>query len=525
LVKNIALKRSFPVAAALCALLTGAFFVSSRTAAQTPTPSPTVRPVTTPTPLPLQTIADLQAKIASRMMSPEARRARVGVKIVSLNSGKVVFESDAEKYFIPASNMKNFTVAAALEALGPDFKFVTSVYSSTAPDSSGTIKDDLRIVGRGDVSFSTLFSKIVAAGVKRIEGSLVADESYFKGNPIPATWEWDDLQWYDGAEVSAFPINNNALDLTVKGGSPGGPCLITLLPVNTLYRITNTCTTTSSGTKRGGLVVKKSLEQNSVVISGTMAAGDAFTGYITFAHPADLFVALLKERLEKKGVVITGGSRSLPKEATIAQPQVEILRLESPPFRDIIQKTMKPSQNMFTEVILWTMGEATHPLPDYVSIPGAIRPAPTRPDSSALGLQKVKEFLTTTGIPADSVVQYDGSGLSRHDLVTPSSIVQLYLYMAKQSRNSQVWRNSLTIGGIDGTLRNRFKGTAAAGNIRGKTGTLDQVSALSGYLTTVGGEQLVVSVMVNGMPTPSQRTSLIDDIVVGLANFNGKIDQ
>ena len=96
--------------------------------------------------------------------------------------------------------------------------------------------------------------------------------------------------------------------------------------------------------------------------------------------------------------------------------------------------------------------------------------------------------------------------------------------MAKQSKYAQAWRDSLTIGGVDGTLKNRFKGTAAAGNIRGKTGTIDQVSALSGYMTTAGGEPVVLSIVVNGVAESHQRTSLIDDIVVSVANFKGKID-
>ena len=116
------------------------------------------------------------------------------------------------------------------------------------------------------------------------------------------------------------------------------------------------------------------------------------------------------------------------------------------------------------------------------------------------------------------------SGLSRHDLITPAAVVQLYVYMAKQSKYAQTWRDSLTIGGVDGTLANRFKGTAAAGNMRGKTGTIDQVSALSGYVTTGSGEQLVLSIIVNGVALTRERTSLIDDIVVELANFKGKID-
>ncbi len=486
------------------------------------TPHATPTPAASPSPLP--SIESLQGSIRSRLFSPEAVRSRVGIKIVSLSTGKVVFENDAEKYFMPASNMKNFTVAAAIERLGPDFKFVTSVYAAAMPDASGIVKGDLRILDRGDVSISTLFDngdyykglddladKMIAAGVKRVEGSLVADESYFRGNAIPVTWEWDDLQWYDGAEVSSFPINNNAVDLSVRGGASGQPCIISLLPANSLYQIANTCTTTAAGTKRS-LVVKKSLEKNSVVISGTMPSGDTFTGYLTFSHPSDLFVALLKERLEKKGVTITGGARTLPAGSASLNTPVEIAKRESPPFSRVAALTMKPSQNMFTEVILRTMGEELG------------RKAGASGESSQLGLNIVKAFLNTAGVPADSVVQYDGSGLSRHDLVTPSAIVQLYGYMTK-SRYSQTWRESLTIGGVDGTLRNRFKGTAAAGNIRGKTGTLDQVSALSGYVTTAAGEPLIVSIIVNGMPEQSKRTALIDDIVVRLANFTGKIDQ
>lgn len=494
----------------------------------TPTPLPTATPA--PSPTPVQTLEELRAKISRRLFSPEVRRGRVGVKIVSLSTGKSVFEVDTDKYFMPASNMKNFTVAAALEKLGPDFKFVTSVYANAKPDANGTITGDLRLYGRGDVSISTLFATrpstdpeiyyerldrladaIVAAGIKRIDGSLVADESYFTGNPVPLTWEWDDLQWDDGAEISAFPINNNSMDLNVKGTRSGQPCAVSILPPTALYQVTNICTT---GGAQRGIVVKKSLERNSVTVSGTMPAGQSWTGYITVTHPAELFISLLKERLVKKGVAVTGGTRTILKLAQPdAQHAVEVVRFESAPFREVAAKTMKPSQNMFTETILWTLGEQIE------------RRSSSWPDSSTLGLNVVRSFMDQAGIPADSVIQYDGSGLSRHNLVTPNAVVTLYTYMANQSRNAQVWRDSLTIGGVDGTLRNRFRGTVAAGNIRGKTGTLDQVSALSGYVTTAGGEQLVVSILVNNVAGETRtRTSLIDDIVVALANFNGKID-
>jgi serine-type D-Ala-D-Ala carboxypeptidase/endopeptidase (penicillin-binding protein 4) len=491
-----------------------------------PTPTPQTLPAPSISPKRVQTIEDLQANLRGRVASPEVQRGRVGVKIASLATGKIVFENDAEKYFIPASNMKNFTVATALEKLGPDFRFVTSVFANSKPDEAGTIKGDLRIFGRGDISISTAFNngdyykgidnlveKIIAAGVKRIDGSLVGDESYFKGPPVPYTWEWDDLQWYDGAEISALPINNNAIDLGVKPGAENGPCIVDIRPKSPLVRVMNTCVTSPSGTP-SALKVFKPLNVNLLEISGSMpAGGKEFTGYVAFTHPADLFVTLMKQRLELKGVTVTGGVRTMPANVKADPSQIAIARLESPPFSLIAAQTMKASQNMFTETILWTLGEKFG------------RPLSLTADSSTLGLNVVKEWLKQIGISNNAVVQYDGSGMSRHDQVTPSSVVSLYAYMAKQSTYKQVWLNSLTVGGVDGTLKRRFAGTTAEGNIRGKTGTLDQVSALSGYLTTAGGEPIVISVIVNGIPEPRTRTSLIDDIVIQLTNFNGRIDK
>lgn len=512
----------------------------------TPTPKPTVSPSPSPTPVTRngQTIFDLQAKIRQSLLRPELRRGSVGIKIASLDTGKVVFEENAEKYFMPASNMKSFTVATAMERLSPDFRFVTSVFANSQPDASGTVKGDLTVFGRGDVSFSTAFydkdyfkgldnlaDKIAAAGVKRIEGNLVGDESYFTGGAIPPSWEWDDLQWYYGAEVSALPLNDNALDLSVKPGSVGYSCIVNVLPFNPVMRVINTCKTTDSSVKRD-LTVKKDLDRNVLEISGTMPAGDkGFSDSVTVSRPAELFVALLKQRLAQKGVVVTGQTRVIGAKdkaflATASQvAPVELARLESPPFSLIAAKTMKPSQNMYTETILWTLGEQGRSF----SMTNGGANLPNNPflnpksTSAERGIFVVKNFLSEIGVAPDGVVQWDGSGLSRHNLVTPAALLRVYEYMAKQSKYSSVWLDSLTIGGVDGTLRNRFKGTRTNGNVRGKTGTIDQVSALSGYVTTAAGEKLVFSIIVNGVTDGRMRVATIDEIVNHLANFDVKL--
>ena len=503
------------------------------TYSQTPTPTPAATPIAIATPRPAQTLSDLQFKIRSRLLSPDLRRGSVGIKIVSLNTGKVVFEDNAEKYFMPASNMKNFTVATAIEKLTPDFRFVTSVYAPSIPDSAGTVKGSVRVYGRGDVSISTSFSegnyykglddladKIVAAGVKRIEGDLIADETYFTGNPVPGDWEWDDLQWYYGAEISALPLNDNAIDLSVKPGPVGYGCAVKMSPYNPVVRIVNQCTTTASGTPRT-LRIEKKIDRNIIEITGTLPSGNSgFSGSVTVSRPAELFIALLKERLAAKGVAVTGQTRAINKRVG-DETSVEIAKLESAPMSLIAAKTMKPSQNMYTETLLWTLGEQARAA---AATPGGGIAKPSTADSAELGIAAVKRFLTEIGVAPDGIIQHDGSGLSRHNLITPSAVVQLYSYMGKQSRFSHAWRESLTVGGVDGTLRNRFKGTRAAGNVRGKTGTIDQVSALSGYVRTAAGEELVFSMVVNGVNEPGARTSAMDEIVVSLANFDGKID-
>lgn len=506
--------------------------------APSPTPTPTPRvpvsttpsatPVPTPTPV-IQTLPELQSRIRATLGRPELRRGSIGIKILSLASNKVIFEENAEKYFMPASNMKNFTVATGFERLTPDFKFVTSVYAPGGVDGAGMIRGPLSIFGRGDVSISTAFNngdyykglealadKIMQAGVKRIEGDIIADDSYFSGSAIPYGWEWDDLQSYYGAEVSALPVNDNAVDFTVRPGSVGSQCIAQVQPINVVVKIINTCVTTRSGPST--LRVQKKLGQNVIEVSGNLPIGNAgFTNYIAVTRPAELFAELLRQVLIKRGVTVTGQSRLVSPQAVAAIPtdpsapqRVEIARLESAPYSIIAAKTMKPSQNMYTETILWALGEQ-------------VGDKSTFRTSAQRGTAVVSSFLKQIGIPEGSVLQYDGSGLSRHNLVTPNAVATLYAYMAK-SRYALSWRESLTIGGVDGTLRNRFKGTAAAGNMRGKTGTIDQVSALSGYVTTAAGEQLVVSIIVNGVPEPSARTSIADSIVVNLANFNGKID-
>jgi len=492
-----------------------------------------------------KTLPELRAKISEVLAKPELSSAMVGIKVVSLDTGRVLFEENAAKLLRPASSMKLYTVAAALDRLSPDYRFSTSVYAYTRPDAAGVVRGNLIIYGRGDPSLAARFNngdyfksiddlatRIVAAGVKRVEGDIVGDESYFVGPKYGSGWNWEDLTWYYGAEITPLAANDNALDLFVKPGAAiGQPAVITTGPPDPLLTIVNEVTTSAKGLKRE-ISIQRGLGENTIRITGSIPLEDrGYTGGIGISHPALLFVYMLRSSLAQKGVTITGASRiggSTPQPTAITGVRIagsngsttsssafqnEIATLQSPPFSVIAARTLKPSQNLYAELILRTLGKVT-PLPATTSnLPQT---------SEELGLEAVKSFLKSVGIRPEALVLDDGSGLSRNDMITAEASVQLLTFMSKH-RYATVFRDALSIGGVDGTLRNRFKGTPAENNVRAKTGSLSSAASIGGYMTTSGGEKLAFSIMVNNYPRDLDPRSLcIDPITVLLASFAGK---
>ena len=501
-------------------------------ASQTPTltPTPTPRPTPAPAASP-QTLEDLRARIRDVIARPEFAASHVAVKVASLDTGRVLFEQDARKWMQPASNMKLFTVAAALDRLTPDYRFITSVYAPARPDAAGTVRGDLVVYGRGDPSFAVRFNPegstdyslaidalaadIRAAGVRRVEGDLVGDESYFNGAPFPPSWEWDDLQWYYGAEVSALTVNDNSVDLSVKpGASLGAPARITLGPSTPLVTVIDRTTTSERGTTRD-LSVNRTLGQNTIEIRGRLPIDDrGYTASLAVSRPSMLFATMLRTALERRGVVFNGQTRTVDAVGRAEKPLpvsslVEIAARKSPPLSVIATQVLKPSQNLYAELLLRTLGKLSSASDPKLS-------------SEDAGEKVVQNFLTQAGIDPSGLVMNDGSGLSRSDLVTADTTLQLLVYMNRHRFGSE-FRLGLPVAGVDGTLRNRMKGTPAQGNVRAKTGTLGTATSLSGYVFSASGERLAFSLMINNPPRDANpRTDFTDAIAVLLASFVGR---
>ncbi|HEY6045853.1 MAG TPA: D-alanyl-D-alanine carboxypeptidase/D-alanyl-D-alanine-endopeptidase, partial [Pyrinomonadaceae bacterium] len=428
-----------------------------------------------------RTLAELQSRIEQIVHQPALEPGFFAVKIVSLDTGVVIFAQDANKFVRPASNMKLYTVATAFDRLTPDFHFVTSAYAKEKVED-GKVKGDLIIYGRGDPSIAARFNngdyfkginnladRIVAAGVKRVKGDLVGDESYFNGDNLGSGWEWEDLQWSYGAAVSALSINDNAIDLTVRPGDKvGAPVVITSGPPSASFlTITNRAVTSARGSK-SALEIHRGLGANVMEISGTLPLGDnGFTGGVAISDPALAFVTMLRDALIKRGVKIDGklvtvdyrSDRRLSKPGAdwlTAPAFVEIATLQSPPFSLIASYTLKPSQNQYTELILRTLGKLT---------------STTQGQSNeTAGLDEVRAFLRQAGVVDNEVALNDGSGLSRNDLIMADATVQLLTFMSRHKYFAQ-FRDALPIAGVDGTLRTRMRGTPAEGNVRAKTGS------------------------------------------------------
>jgi D-alanyl-D-alanine carboxypeptidase/D-alanyl-D-alanine-endopeptidase (penicillin-binding protein 4) len=480
------------------------------------------------------TLAELRQQLAAHVAQSRFDAAMWGVKIVSRDTGKTIFEHNARKLFSPASNCKLLTMAFALDRLGGDYRIKTSLYATARPGPAGVLKGDLRVYGRGDPTFNPrrhggdifaalepLVAALTNAGVRRVTGDLIGDESFIVGPPYGSGWSWDDMEYYYGAEISALTINDNTLELSVKPGKTvGAPAQLALAPATGYLVLSNRTTTVTNGVRRS-LQLYRPLEQNVLYVTGRLPLDDpGFTDTVTVHEPAGLFIAFFKEALARHGIKVRGRLRATGWLERLAQPPdssqlVELGSVESPPLRELVREVQKPSQNLYTDLILAHIGSLER-----------ASEARTQTSENA-GVRALETFLERIGVRRGDVQFEEGSGLSRNNLATPDAIVTVLRFMSRHPE-ADAYLNALPVAGVDGTLRNRMKNTPAAGKVRAKTGMLRWATSLSGHVTTAAGEALVFSLMLNRYAAPDAEHSAraeIDRIAVMLAAFAGRSDE
>ena len=459
-----------------------------------------------------------------------ARTAFWGIQVVDLESGKTLYESNPDHFFVPASNTKLFTTALALERLGPDYAFQTRVLADAPPDAEGRIHGPLRLMGGGDPNLSgravpyrmgaaagdplapigALADQIAARGVKRVEGDILGDDTWYVWEPYAAGWGIEDPQSDDGPPVSALTLNDNVQTITVRPGAREGDlAAISLSPAIEFYRIDNRVRTTAAGSERK-IYFDRVPGSRQARLWGTIPLRDRGLDMLAGIEDPALYAArALRQALEDRGITVEGGVAArhrYPYEvedltqspAPGTGPGVELARLVSAPMIEDLRITDKVSQNLHAELALRAVGRARRNVGSFEA-----------------GLEELKTFLAEAGIAPEAYSFRDGSGLARLNLVTPAAVVQLLRYMWNTPQR-QEWLGLLPVGAVDGTLSSRFGESPAAGRVYAKTGSLSHVSALSGYIERQDGKWVAFSILVNNYNARSPEVRGVMDRICNL---------
>ena len=414
--------------------------------------------------------------------------------------------------------MKIYTTAAALDLLGADYRWRTSVYTDKQPDSGGVIDGNVTLFGRGapDLDSSdkrglaSLADQLYQHGVRHVRGNIVGDESYFRGELYGLGWQWNDLQWYFGAEPSALTVDENSIELTIAPANKVGSAATLTLSreTNHLHLTNNTSTVERDATTTIG--INRGLSDFELRVWGDFPVGGRpFTANLSVPNPALWAATLFKRALIARGIKVDGEARGrdfrvAASEKFDPQKAIEIAQENSAELNEIVRHTNKESDNLYAELILRTLGKergGSAPDPDP-------RRNGERGDDEA-GTAVVKSWLDRNGIATDDLAIRDGSGLSRLDLVTPEATARLLLVIAG-TNSASAFHDSLPIAGRDGTLRPRL--VREAGRVFAKTGTLTYDHSLSGYATSQNGEVLAFSIFCNDATGHSNPVRVIDQI-------------
>jgi D-alanyl-D-alanine carboxypeptidase/D-alanyl-D-alanine-endopeptidase (penicillin-binding protein 4) len=444
------------------------------------------------------------------LLGPAERGGRWGVMVISLSRGDTLFKLNADSSLQPASNMKLFTSALALDQFGPGHQFRTEVLRAGDVDPDGTLKGDLILRGDGDPSLSPRFveggpnapmerlAQLVAdAGIKRVTGHLIADASAFDPQRIPEGWKKGYLREAYAAPVSALSLNENVLQVIVRPNQVNGKAVVELEPATDMPL--TVAVRTVSG--RGARVAAYSTAKGSIEVRGWIGTRAGERRYeLVAVDPTAVAAGAFRIALAARGIKLTGNTTFATEPVGAA---VKIGDLASPPLGKMLSVMNRESINHFAELIFRDAGR--NAAPDSIG-------------SAESGNALLQRFLVgKVGADSTAVVAADGSGLSTLDRVTPRALVQLLAY-SHRSQWSDAFHASLPVAGETELLARRMRATPAQGNLHAKTGTTNTVISLGGYVTAQDGELLAFAFIYNGWDRGTAKAS-IDAMGATLASF------
>jgi serine-type D-Ala-D-Ala carboxypeptidase/endopeptidase (penicillin-binding protein 4) len=469
-----------------------------------------------------QNYTAISETVAQLSKSKTLEHAEWSVYAEYANSGKEIVSYNSEKSMAPASGLKVFTTSAALNLLGEDYRFETKLYYEGIITDKGALEGNIYIVGGGDPTLGSNLVKgslpldslmqswvnaISAKGIKEIQGAIVADALLFDGKRVPDFWNWMDIGNYYGAGTSALTINDNLYYLYFHPSENVGDKAEVLLtePVIPGLKFTNYMKTGTASSGDNGYIYAGP-GQFDAVLRGTVPAGaNEFSIKGSIPNPPLFAAQYLKQFLEKNNIKVNEDSKVLESPVKYDDNKLITVTL-SPPLKDIVYITNKKSDNLYAEQLLKTIG---------------LKMDST--GSAEAGITAITTFLKTNNISTDGFHIYDGCGLSRSDMITTKSMVQLLAFMTKQKVFKSFY-SSLAVAGISddpGYFKNFGKGTLLAGNARIKSGLITNVRSESGYVYDKAGRLIVFSMIANNYTGSSKDVDEIHKkILLELASLN-----
>ena len=447
---------------------------------------------------PQQLQRDLDAILASAPLA----RGYWGVVVKSLKSSQTLYAVNSHKLMMPASALKIVTLAAAAARLGWDFTYETRILA-VGNVEGGALNGDLLVVGSGDPSvtevtapalFAQWAEQLKALGISSITGRIIGDDNAFEEEPLGMGWSWDDLPEAYASGIGALQFNENMARVVVAPGAVVGmPASVRVEPDIAGLAVDSSLTT--GGAQSQGIVrLRRGAGSVHLEVRGSLPLGNPVaTRLVSVDNPTLFFVRALKTALVARGISVWGPPVDID-EIGNAPPEgagLMVISHRSPPLSTLALRLMKDSQNQYGETLFRTVGSTA-----------------------------ATDVMNAWGLPDGQLIQRDGSGLSRYNYVTPEALVAILEQVWRDSKLRIPFAESLPVAGIDGSLAGRMKGTAAEGNARAKTGSMSNVRALAGYVTSLDGEPLAFSILANNFEAPANVVNgATDALVVRLAQF------
>jgi serine-type D-Ala-D-Ala carboxypeptidase/endopeptidase (penicillin-binding protein 4) len=452
----------------------------------------------------LPPLEQLRRDLTAIFTDPAIDHAQWSVAIESIARGDALFRQNAQRLQVPASNQKLLTAAVAADRLGWDFRYSTRL-SAAGAMLDGVINGDLIVSSNGDPTinprhpersriFDDWAQQLADRGLRMVTGRLIGDDNAFAEPGWGLGWSWDDIPLGYGAPVAALQYNEAEASVAISPAREvGARAIITIVPLGTGLTIDNGVTTDRPDSDTH-ISVDRLPGTPTLIVRGQIAAGSAEVQVsVAAANPSQQYVNALREALARHGIFIAGEAVDVDDLQTPPNGPVAVLFEDrSPPLAEIVDVMMKFSRNLYAETLIRSL-------------------APEMPATTEAGLQSLRDALLSWGIPNEGYLARDGSGLSRYDWISAETIAKLLVHVAKDSRLADRFRQTLAIPGEPGTLENRMVNTPLQSRVWAKTGSMSQVRSMSGYVTTLAGEPLAFSIVVNGFRIPGREVDAVMD--------------